>query len=183
MSPLRRRDLDVLTAAVHPEGDPAQLVDPDRGDGPARRDVGDDAGHRHWLGGDAHLSPFLPEHYACGCGTGIRDSHPTRPAVLAAAGADVHGHRRGEPARHRWRGGGHQPHQLLRLHLRGPARLQAAPRPQGAVHGEERGLRPQDHRPAHAQPAPHRGGPRQRLGFLRAGLPEAQGRRTSRRLP
>ena len=38
--------------------------------------------------------------------------------VWRAAGAEVHRHRRGEPARHRRRGDRDQPHQLLRLHLR-----------------------------------------------------------------
>ncbi len=55
--------------------------------------------------------------------------------------------------------------------------------PQGPLHGQAGGLRPQGHRSDHAQPAPHPGGPRQRCGLVRCGLPGAQGRRTGRRLP
>ena len=97
---------------------------------------------------------------------------------MAGAGAEVHRYRRGEPAPHRRRRRRHQPHQLLRLHVRRPARLQAAPGPQGAVHGEERGLRQQGHRADHAQPAAHRGGPRQRRRVVRGGLP-ARSRKAS----
>ena len=59
------------------------------------------------------------------CGTRLAAVEPVYGTViqlarlmLAAAGAEVHRHRRREPARHRRRGHRDQPHQLLRLHLR-----------------------------------------------------------------
>ena len=48
------------------------------------------------------------------------------PAWCGGAGAEVHRYRRGEPAPHRRCRRRDQPHQLLRLHLRRPARIQAA---------------------------------------------------------
>ncbi len=107
---------------------------------------------------------------------------PARAGV-AAAGVEVHRHRRREPARDRRRGDRDQPHQLLRLHLRRTARLPAGARPQGALHGQAGGLRLQGQRPHHAQPAPHPGGPRQRRRIVRRGVPAAQGGRAGRRLP
>ena len=93
-------------------------------------------------------------------GPRIPHRHRRRACRVLRAGPEVHRDRRGEHPARGWRGHRDQPHRLPRLHLRRPA----GPHPEALhpVHGEEGGLRQQDHRPDHAVAQTHPGRPRRR---------------------
>ena len=120
--PRGRRDLDVLTSAIHLERDPAQLVDPHSGPPAGRRRC-----RRRSSGtGTGSLGTVTA--------TRLPDVEPVYGTVIQLARLvwRVQGLKftvtgvENLPA-HRRRRRRDQPHQLLRLHVRRTARLQAAP--------------------------------------------------------